>query len=293
MPGSGDTVRSDPFIFVTRPCSHDPALFPLRPVHCPGPGPGRHRPARCSTGGGTEAGVTGGLRTGGHRRGASGVLRHAVWSYAGRDPGLQYVIPSVMGFFKSIALSSGNSLQDTLRLLTLWFKFGHRADVSVALSDGFSSVSIDTWLQVIPQLIARIHAPSPNVHRLIHQLLADIGKEHPQALVYSLTVASKSPSVLRKNAALAIMEKMRLHSPVLVEQALLVSQELIRVAILWHEMWHEGLEEASRLYFGDRNINGMLAQLEPLHMMLQRVSCWLCIFVLRAVFIAGLHESLY
>jgi FKBP12-rapamycin binding domain len=29
-------------------------------------------------------------------------------------------------------------------------------------------------------------------------------------------------------------------------QALLVSRELIRVAILWHEQWHEGLEEASR-----------------------------------------------
>lgn len=39
-----------------------------------------------------------------------------------------------------------------------------------------------------------------------------------------------------------------------VEQALLVSSELIRVAILWHEQWHEGLEEASRLYFGDGNI---------------------------------------
>jgi FKBP12-rapamycin complex-associated protein len=97
--------------------------------------------------------------------------------------------------------------------------------------------------------------------------------------VYSLTVASKSPSVLRKNAALAIMEKMRIHSPLLVEQALLVSQELIRVAILWHEMWHEGLEEASRLYFGDRNINGMLAQLEPLHMMLQRVRVWIANYI--------------
>lgn len=193
-------------------------------------------------------------------------------NHSGRDPCLQYVIPSIMGFFKSIALSRGNSLQDTLRLLTLWFKYGYRADICATLSDGFSTVSIDTWLQVIPQLIARIHAPSPTVHRLIHQLLTDVGKEHPQALVYSLTVASKSPSVLRKNAALAIMDKMRIHSPLLVEQALLVSQELIRVAILWHEMWHEGLEEASRLYFGDRNIHGMLAQLEPLHMMLQRVS---------------------
>ena len=51
----------------------------------------------------------------------------------------------------------------------------------------------------------------------------------------------------------------------------MVSQELIRVAILWHEMWHEGLEEASRLYFGDHNVEGMFTTLEPLHQMLERV----------------------
>ncbi|KNC98625.1 uncharacterized protein SPPG_06307 [Spizellomyces punctatus DAOM BR117] len=181
-----------------------------------------------------------------------------------------HVVPSVQGFFRSIALSKGNSLQDTLRLLTLWFKYGFQQDVNIAIGEGFNSVSIDTWLQVIPQLIARIHTPSPHVRRLIHQLLSDVGKEHPQALVYSLTVASKSQSTSRKKSALAIIEKMRMHSAVLVEQALLVSQELIRVAILWHEMWHEGLEEASRLYFGDHNVEGMFTTLEPLHHMLER-----------------------
>ena len=44
--------------------------------------------------------------------------------------------------------------------------------------------------------------------------------------------------------------------PSRLTQAMLVSEELIRVAILWHELWHEGLEEASRLYFGERNIKG-------------------------------------
>lgn len=51
-------------------------------------------------------------------------------------------------------------------------------------------------------------------------------------------------------------------------KAQLVSKELIRVAILWHEMWHEALEEASRLYFGEQNIEGMLKVLEPMHEML-------------------------
>lgn len=65
------------------------------------------------------------------------------------------------------------------------------------------------------------------------------------------------------------MDRMREHSLVIIEQALLVSHELIRVAILWHELWHEGLEEASRLYFTDHNPMGMIAFLEPLHDMLE------------------------
>ena len=55
-------------------------------------------------------------------------------------------------------------------------------------------------------------------------------------------------------------------------QAKTVSQELIRVAILWHELWHEGLEEASRLYFTEKNPDGMIAALEPLHNLLEDVS---------------------
>lgn len=71
------------------------------------------------------------------------------------------------------------------------------------------------------------------------------------------------------------MDRMREHSPVIVEQALVVSRELIRVAILWHEMWHEGLEEASRLFFNDKNPEGMIATLEPLHEMIEAVSAFI------------------
>ncbi|XP_016968569.1 serine/threonine-protein kinase Tor [Drosophila biarmipes] len=182
----------------------------------------------------------------------------------------QYAVPAVQGFFRSISLIKGNSLQDTLRLLTLWFDYGNHAEVYEALLSGMKLIEINTWLQVIPQLIARIDTHRQLVGQLIHQLLMDIGKNHPQALVYPLTVASKSASLARRNAAFKILDSMRKHSPTLVEQAVMCSEELIRVAILWHEQWHEGLEEASRLYFGDRNVKGMFEILEPLHAMLER-----------------------
>ena len=203
-----------------------------------------------------------------------------------------HVVPAVQGFFKSIALSSNSSLQDTLRLLTLWFAHGGDQEVNLAVTVGFATVSVDTWLEVIPQLIARINQPNNRVRQSLHRLLAEVGKAHPQALVYPLTVAMKSNVARRSQSAGQIMESMRQHSPALVEQADLVSNELIRVAVLWHELWHEGLEEASRLYdflhlyerrltselltyfnryFGDHDIEGMFATLAPLHDLVEKV----------------------
>ncbi|KAK8078846.1 armadillo-type protein [Apiospora phragmitis] len=182
-----------------------------------------------------------------------------------------HVVQAVQGFFKSIALSSGSSLQDTLRLLTLWFAHGGSSEVNTAVVQGFGTVSVDTWLEVIPQLIARINQPNSRVRQSIHNLLSDVGRTHPQALVYPLTVAMKSSqSTRRSRSAAQIMDSMRAHSPNLVEQADSVSHELIRVAVLWHEQWYEALEEASRLYFGDQNVDGMFNTLGPLHDQLER-----------------------
>nr|QGN03465.1 target of rapamycin [Ixodes ricinus] len=182
----------------------------------------------------------------------------------------EYTVPAVQGFFRSIALSHGSTLQDTLRLLTLWFDYGHWPEVNGALAERVNRAPMETWLQVIPQLIARLDTPRALVASLVHELLGEVGRKHPQALIYPLTVASKSALPARTRAALRALGVMREHSARLVNQAVTVSEELIRVAILWHELWHEGLEEASRLYFGERNVKGMFATLEPLHAMMER-----------------------
>ncbi|KAL2490207.1 Serine/threonine-protein kinase TOR [Abeliophyllum distichum] len=182
----------------------------------------------------------------------------------------QFVVAAVTGYFHSIAYAAhakgvDDSLQDILGLLTLWFNNGATSEVQMALQKGLSLVNINTWLGVLPQIIARIHFDDNAVGELIQSLLVRIGQSHPQALMYPLLVACNSISDLRRAAAHEVVHKVKRHSGVLVDQAQLVSKELVRVAILWHEMWHEALEEASRLYFGERNIEGMLNVLEPLH----------------------------
>ncbi|RLN97572.1 hypothetical protein BBJ28_00010972 [Nothophytophthora sp. Chile5] len=185
-----------------------------------------------------------------------------------------FIAPAIEGFFRSIALGrsrwAANVQQDILRVLTLWFAHGHRSDVHAAMEKGFRAVSIETWLIVIPQLIARIHTPYPRIQKQLNRLLVAVGKQHPHALIYPLSVALKSSVSARQQAADAIMSTMRTNYVELVDEALLVSRELIRVAILWHEMWHEGLEEASRLYFGEHNVDAMAEVLRPLHAMMER-----------------------
>jgi len=192
------------------------------------------------------------------------------------EDAMRHVAPAISGFFRSIALdgsqngNQGRSLQDILRLLTLWFNHGAMPEVEAALIEGFGHVNIDMWLAVIPQIVARIHTHVLPVRSLIYQLLVRVGRQHPQAVLYPLLVACKSQSTSRRVAALAILDNVRQHSALLVEQAQVVSLELIRVAIVWHEAWHEALEEASRLYFGEQNVEGMMAVLTPLHHILER-----------------------
>ncbi|KAM3569626.1 hypothetical protein VYU27_008290 [Nannochloropsis oceanica] len=184
-----------------------------------------------------------------------------------------YNMAAAQGFLRAISLGRrrwcASVQQDLLCLLTVWFRYGNDPDLHRILASGFNLVSLDAWLGVLPQLIARIHTRESPIRFLLDDLLSRLGSRHPQALVYPLSVALKSPKVERKTAAEALMSTLRQHYSSLVEEALLVSGEMIRVAILWHEQWHEGLEESSRLYFGDGNIKAMLETLIPLHQQLE------------------------
>ena len=111
-----------------------------------------------------------------------------------------YVKPAIQGFFTCIKLSSSvsasssqesNCLQDTLRLLTVWFDYCNNSEIYDVLYEGIKHTPMEIWLQVIPQLIARIDTNKQFVARLIHSLLIEFGRVHPQALVYRLILASK------------------------------------------------------------------------------------------------------
>jgi FKBP12-rapamycin complex-associated protein len=176
-----------------------------------------------------------------------------------------YAVNAVKGFLRAISLGTkrwaSGVMQDMLSALNVWFRYGKISSVHTELDLGLSTVHLDNWLGVLPQLIARIDHSEPKARKLLHSLLTRIGKcisvnitaittnthiqthththtyitgeRHSQAMVYPLWVALKSPKRERRKAAEELIESLRSHSSRVIDQATLVSQELVRVAILW------------------------------------------------------------
>ncbi|KAL6183100.1 hypothetical protein ACLB2K_044511 [Fragaria x ananassa] len=65
----------------------------------------------------------------------------------------------------------------------------------MALQKGFAHVNINTWLVVLPQIIARIHSNNHAVRELIQSLLVRIGQSHPH-VGYLLGLGDRLPSNL-------------------------------------------------------------------------------------------------
>uniref|UniRef100_A0A158R4T6 Serine/threonine-protein kinase TOR n=1 Tax=Syphacia muris TaxID=451379 RepID=A0A158R4T6_9BILA len=182
---------------------------------------------------------------------------------------VSYAVQAIKCFVKAITLAEGSKLEDTLRFLTLWFKHGDHIEVFEQIRESLRCLPVEMWLEVTPQLMARLHSDQ-NVAQLIKQVVIDLSKAHPQSLIYALTVAANSTNKRRSTLAKEVLSIMNETWPKLVEEAKLVSEELIRCAILWHELWHEALDDASRLYFQEKDIAGMFELLDPLHAQLEK-----------------------
>jgi Phosphatidylinositol 3- and 4-kinase/FAT domain/FKBP12-rapamycin binding domain/Domain of unknown function (DUF3385)/FATC domain len=183
---------------------------------------------------------------------------------------LMYIANAISGYFQAIEKGGKTRLEDALTLLTLWFDHGAISQLSYVFDRGFLQSSPQCWLEVVPQIIARLHHRHRKVRSGIELLLTRIGKDHPHIVVYPLVVATSSAGSspdqkTRKKLAEKVLNEIGKKHHEIVEQANLVSQELNRAAILDHEHWYDRIEEASRLYYGDGNILGMLDTLEPLH----------------------------
>ncbi len=110
-------------------------------------------------------------------------------------------------------------------MINLLFQFGHLPEIRDIIREGLGKIRLQNWLVVLQQLLARIDTSHEHVANIIVDLLVAVGRQFPQALVYSLVLAFKSGgSDRRRYYATKILYSMEEHSPRLVSEAFLVSR---------------------------------------------------------------------
>ena len=179
-----------------------------------------------------------------------------------------FALAAITGLVKSISLGGSNitkTLQNLLRLLKIWFNYGDQPEIEAIISSGFETISLEVWMNVLPQILARINIENQSTKKQLFNLLEKMGKEHHQALIYQISVVSKSASEDRRICANKLISKMQIYSAVEINQCLQVSSELIRAAILLHEQWFEAIEEATRMHFSNANLDAALSLLYLMH----------------------------
>lgn len=161
--------------------------------------------------------------------------------------------------------STTKTLQRTLRLLKIWLQHGNIEGIIHQLKDGFEKIDLKVWIDVIPQLLARIDIDDTKIKETLIDLIERISVRFPQALIYSLSVTLKSTASGRREAAEQLIQKLKATQPVLIDQAFTISNELNRSAILLSEVWQEAIEEASRIYFHRNDGKAMYHYIKPYH----------------------------
>ncbi|KAJ1725977.1 phosphatidylinositol kinase- protein kinase tor1, partial [Coemansia biformis] len=85
------------------------------------------------------------------------------------------------------------------------------------------------------------------------------------AILFSLYVAARSDHQERSHAAKEVLAKLHDLHPDLVEETEIVSRELIRITMLFPEMWQEALRNASSHYYVQHDVMEMMRVLRTMH----------------------------
>ena len=183
-----------------------------------------------------------------------------------------YAQNAIIGFTNSVCIGGktiAKTLQDLLRIIEIWFQVGEDITVIKLIKQSFIKIDIDTWLQVLPQLLARVNTKNELIQESLIEILKLIGINHPSVLIYPLIVMHKSKHKIRSKTAGIILSSMALHNKQLITECAVIIDELNRCALLLHEKWTEAIEECAKLYFELNDIKGMISVLNEVHSLME------------------------
>lgn len=118
-------------------------------------------------------------------------------------------------------------------MLSVLCRYSHLTPVCEIFESAISSIPVEGWINVVPQMIAQLYqvGEESNFLRLLKLLLCQLGKQHPESVLFSLNFALKSKIGERTVPATEIMTSIKSQHGELAEEVETISNELGRAAI--------------------------------------------------------------
>lgn len=182
----------------------------------------------------------------------------------------KYLLESFKYLLENMSKIDSNPLTLSLQVLSILFRKGNH-EIYQIFSEKVDSIPVNSWIEAIPQIIARLSSPVDELRVLLIDLIYKIGLEHPHAVLYPLLVPYKSDNVERRTIASSLFDRLRLLFQKIVDGVVLLSDELMRVAVSWHEIAQTHMDKASRAFFPGNDIDEMLRELLPIQEIVKKV----------------------
>ena len=161
-------------------------------------------------------------------------------------------------------LKDPNPMGLTLRIISNLFRRGNKEMYNIFQSK-VDSIPVHIWLEVLPQIMARLSTSDADLLSILHNLITSVGNAHPHPVLCSLLVLFKSDNEELSSAARNFMNHFSKNHPSIVEQTILLGDELIRTAATWWEIAFASIVEAQFAYYELKSPEKMISALAPLH----------------------------
>ena len=125
---------------------------------------------------------------------------------------LKSALLAMKAFIQSLAQGRSKHkyfLQDCLKLMTIIFEYSEDKSISEEFLNTFGRIGTDGWIDVVPQIIARLYTKNKKGSALsvvLREMLLRISENHPQAVIYPLIFATRSKTKERREPAQAILK---------------------------------------------------------------------------------------
>lgn len=189
---------------------------------------------------------------------------------------MRYLEDALTGAINGVVACESRSVSLSLLILNILFMANENdSDFIQIFAERSKNVLPHKWIDIVPQIIARLTREDTPLHKALFDLLYSIGESHPNAILYPMMVQLKSDNETRRGIAEKIFAKLELKYTNITSIISAIANEMMRVSVSWYELTYQCIDDASHEYCPDVNKEKMLKCLQPIKDILNQ-NCETC-----------------